>query len=134
LFWRFRWRWRYRYGCRRGLGQPLEFAPAVYEFQNIQPGNIVRPQIADLNQDGLGDLILGERKNNSDGNGKVGALIFYPNIGTIGAPEFESDEELSPNIIAFGGVNTQTITEIGASTAPYIYHNGMNTMLFTGSN
>jgi len=117
-----------------GPDQEIEFAQAVYQFQNIRPGNIVHPQIADLNGDGLGDLILGERANNSDGNGKVGALIYYPNLGEVGNPVFEADEDNSPNIIALGNVNTQTIgVEIQALTAPYFYFDGEETILFTGS-
>lgn len=116
-----------------GPGQPIDFAPPIYQFQDIRPGNIVHPQIADLNNDGLGDLILGERANNADGNGKVGGLVFYPNLGEVSNPLFESDEDLSPNILAFGNVNTQTTTELSGLTAPYFHFNGEEYILYTGS-
>ena len=43
-------------------GQPVNFDPPVYPFMNIAVGVSATPQIADIDGDGLGDLIIGERR------------------------------------------------------------------------
>jgi len=116
-----------------GPGLPYQFAPTIVEFMGIRPGNNVTVSIADLNQDGLGDIITGEKNNNSNGMGGIGALIYFPNIGTVGNPVFEGEETESPNIMAFGGVNTQTIFDPSAMTAPYFYFDNNEYKLFVGS-
>lgn len=116
-----------------GPGLPYQFGPTITEFMNIRPGNNVRVAIADLNQDGLGDIITGERSNNNNGVGGIGAAIFFPNIGTIGNPIFEGEETASPNIMAFGAVNTQTIFDPTAMTAPYFYFDNQEYKMFVGS-
>ncbi len=116
-----------------GPGLPYEFTNTITEFMGIRPGNNVRVSIADLNQDGLGDIITGEKNNNSNGSGGIGALIYFPNIGTVGNPVFEGEETEAPNIMAFGDVNTQTIFDPSAMSAPYFYLDNNEYKLFVGS-
>ncbi len=74
------------------LNQAGDTWPLFQDYELVQAGgsNIslyrVNPYMFDLDQDGLDDLICGE--NN-------GYIHFYRNIGSLGAPEFAADEQLS---------------------------------------
>jgi hypothetical protein len=62
-----------------GQGQPLEFDTPLQSYQNIDVGNYSAPQLFDLNDDGLLDLIVGEENGN---------LNYYQNTGTLTSPVF----------------------------------------------
>jgi hypothetical protein len=71
---------------------------------NINVGVSATPQIIDINGDGLGDLVIGERTGNSDGSGRCSNLNYIENVGIIGAAMFNSDVTMSPNTQCFGRV------------------------------
>lgn len=60
-------------------GNPASFVFISQNYAGIDVGNFSTPQLADVNQDGLLDLLLGER----DGN-----LNYFQNSGTASAPAF----------------------------------------------
>lgn len=62
-----------------GPGQPMEFASPVQSFQQIDVGAYCAPQLFDLDDDGLQDLIIGEENGN---------LNYYRNTGTAANPDF----------------------------------------------
>ena len=62
-----------------GQGAIPQYAGPVKDYQNINVGFFSTPQLFDLNEDGLLDLIVGERKGN---------LNYYENNGTATNPVF----------------------------------------------
>jgi hypothetical protein len=72
-------------------GQPANFETFVYPYMNIAVGVASTPQIADINGDGLGDLVIGERTGNADNNGRCSNLNYFQNLGTTGNAVFNPD-------------------------------------------
>lgn len=58
---------------------PPAFLPPVLKYQNIDPGEFSTPQLFDLDNDGLEDLIIGE---------KAGNINYYRNTGSPASPVF----------------------------------------------
>lgn len=80
-----------------GKGKAATFPKTTVAFQDIDVRQQSTPFIIDMNADGLGDLVIGER---------LGNFNYLPNTGTIGNPKFEKDPKKAPNIIDFGKVKT----------------------------
>lgn len=89
-----------------GPGTPYSFKPAVYKFMDIDAGQTVSPAIADLNGDGLGDLIIGERNSNLF-NDTLGNVNYFENQGSIGNPIFDNDVTELPNTPILGVMDTR---------------------------
>ena len=62
-----------------GPGNPMEFAEPVFDYKDIDVGKFSTPQLFDLDDDGLLDLVVGEE----DGN-----LNYFGNTGVVLNPEF----------------------------------------------
>ena len=62
-----------------GKDNPVAFKTPIYEYKNIFIGQHAHPQIIDLDNDGLNDLVIGEKNNQ---------LNFFKNIGTTTSPDF----------------------------------------------
>lgn len=62
-----------------GAGNPALFAPPVHNYQGIDVGKFSAPQLIDLDEDSLPDLVIGDRR---------GRLNYYRNTGTSGNPVF----------------------------------------------
>jgi len=101
-------------------GQPADFKLADPAWQGIDIGDFSAPQLFDMDQDGLTDLICGKRN---------GTLSFYKNTGT---PEQASFTLITDN---FGGVDiTNTQLSIYGYSVPCFYAGKMGeTVLFLGS-
>ncbi len=111
-----------------GANMPVEFNGYLSEYMNIDPGANLIPQIVDLNQDGLNDIVLGEvNTNGSDGNFR--AINYFQNIGTATQPMFNPAENESPNSNGIIPLSSNTIK----SNAPYFYQAEDDLLLFTGS-
>ena len=80
-----------------GPGQPPRFAAPVFGYMDIDVGLLAKPDIADLDRDGLGDLVVG---------GYDGRIRFYRNVGTPGDARFNADEGAAGNALQLGGINT----------------------------
>ncbi len=63
-----------------GPGNPADFILSEYNFQGIDAGYYSAPQLFDLDEDGLQDLVIGKRN---------GTLSLYKNNGTTTSPEFD---------------------------------------------
>lgn len=79
-----------------GIGGESVFIYAGGSLQNstgavIDVGQAATPFLADLNDDGLNDLIIGE---------KTGHVNFYRNVGTANVPSFELVSETFGNMVA----------------------------------
>lgn len=84
--------------------------------QTITVNSYCFPQLFDLNNDGLLDLILGK---------KTGELIYYRNIGTLASPSFEL---YNSNL---GNIDVSTANPDGYPAPHFFRHNG-ETRLFLG--
>ncbi len=82
----------------------------------VTSGGFCAPQLFDLDNDGLLDLLLG---------GKAGMIAYYHNIGTSSAPNFELENT------SLGNVNTTNSNPDGYST-PHFYRELGVTHLFCG--
>ncbi|MCI5081467.1 MAG: T9SS type A sorting domain-containing protein, partial [Saprospiraceae bacterium] len=65
-----------------GAGNPVSFGTPQYGYMGIDIGQESIPEIGDINNDGLPDLLIGERNGN---------VNFFANTGTATAPFFDSD-------------------------------------------
>lgn len=83
-----------------GANKPLNMATPQAVWKNIQAGTSCKPQIVDLNRDGLLDIVTGTRN---------GILRFYQNIGTRTQPHFNPE----PTIAPLGKVN---VIELNSGT------------------
>ncbi|MGB3800234.1 MAG: T9SS type A sorting domain-containing protein [Lewinella sp.] len=80
-----------------GAGRPAAFAEPVFNYMDIDAGQLAKPEVADLDRDGLNDLVVG---------GFDGRIRFYRNRGTAGEPQFDPDEAADGNFLQLGGINT----------------------------
>lgn len=91
-----------------------------YEDKNgvvISVGSFSFPQLFDLNNDGLLDLIIGN---------KTGEIAYYQNTGTPTSPQFE----LVTNLL--GGVDVSSLSPDGYASPHFFKVNG-STSLFIGN-
>lgn len=91
---------------------PMFSAPVLNYTDNsgdlIHHGLYAAPQLYDLNNDGLLDLILGV---------KTGELIYYQNTGNVSSPDFTLVTSL------LGGVDFSDLTPDGYSVPNFFNHN-----------
>jgi len=80
-----------------GKDKPMTFEPPVYLYADISAGQNAKPQIIDLDDDGLKDLLIGEKNNQ---------LNFFKNIGTTGMPKFSPEPSIFPNTDQAGKIFT----------------------------
>jgi hypothetical protein len=103
-----------------GQGMPYAFEAGVGNYASIDLRQNTMPQIIDLNEDGLGDLVVGERNDNKLGD-VFGGLNFFLNRGGVGEPEFNGDPEAEGNTSVLGGVFTRDPGfTVGASSPGFI--------------
>ena len=82
----------------------------------ITAGGYCFPQLFDLNNDGLLDLILGR---------KSGEIMYYQNIGTVNNPSFQLQNS------ALGNIDVSTDNPDGYASPHFFRHEG-ETYLFVG--
>jgi len=80
-----------------GKDKPMTFEPPVYLYADISAGQNAKPQIIDLDDDGLKDLLIGEKNNQ---------LNFFKNIGSKGMPKFSAEPGSFPNTDQAGKIFT----------------------------
>lgn len=117
-----------------GANQPYEFENFIYNFHNIRVGSNGKPAIIDLDEDGLADIVIGEKNNN--GNAQTedkGSLNFYKNIGSIGNPLFAEDEDVHPNTSTLGNVFTANTGSSTGGSAPCFFESEGELMVAVGS-
>lgn len=103
-----------------GVGQPMSFQLISTNWLNINVGQFSAPVFFDLTENGLPDLVVGNRN---------GTLYFYENTGTTLQPQYVL------RTTNFGNVNTADLTfsYFGHSTPSFFkYQNEI--YLLTGSN
>ncbi len=103
-----------------GEGKPFEFSAAIFAYQDIDVGQSSRPQIVDMNKDGLLDLVIGERNGN---------LNYFENTGTAQNPIFSAD----PTNNFFGKVDARGDNQVTGYSAPIILQMDGMYQLFVGN-
>ena len=62
-------------------GSPASFPAITYHYKNIDVGNNATPQIIDMNDDGLPDIITGYHR---------GYIKYFQNTGSPTSPNFNT--------------------------------------------
>ena len=104
-------------------GAEYTFAQAVYPFMNLNVGGNTEPYIYDYNQDGLGDLFLGEKNSNTNVDG-LGSINYVQNKGSVGSPFFDEENNELPNTYTFNYVFTKDVFSSNTNAAPCIFKVG----------
>ncbi len=107
-----------------GAGQPMSFAPPQYAYQQIDVGLDAKPFIADLDGDGLPDLLIGEANGN---------VNFFPNLGAPGNPVFHPNPDEAPNHFFFGQVDATVPGDVQGFSTPVLVPVGDDFYFLTGT-
>ncbi len=107
-----------------GAGNPFSFAAPDLNFQDIDAGQGINPQIIDVNRDGLNDLLIGWR---------LGRVIYMPNTGTTSNPQFEPDQFTAPNDPKFGDIDTRVIQGFDGSASPMMIDVNGEYVMYVGT-
>jgi hypothetical protein len=103
-----------------GAGNPADFTISQPNYKGIDVGESAKPQIIDVNRDGLPDMLVGERS---------GTINYFENVGTPEVAEFNTD----PTNDFFGKINVLPEGFTGYS-APFIQEDSVgNYLLYVGS-
>lgn len=107
-----------------------EFAQPVYQAFGIRVSAWAVPSIADYNQDGKGDLFIGEQNFNSF-DGQLGSINYFENKASeaVGV-DFDPDETIAPNSPTFGNIYLRDLSTVNNYSAPYLYPNEKGLMMF----
>ena len=107
-----------------GAGNPMQFSAVQADYMGIDVGLASTPLVADLDEDGLPDLLVGERTGN---------INFFRNVGTAQSPQFNPDPGAAGNTTAAGAINTRLPGFITGYSAPCLVETENGRRLLTGS-
>ncbi|MEO1257551.1 MAG: T9SS type A sorting domain-containing protein [Bacteroidota bacterium] len=107
-----------------GPNTAMQFDDFIFNWKNIDVGQIATPFIFDVNKDGLPDLIIGELR---------GTINYLPNIGTPENPEFHPNPDEAPNNFFFGAINTQPLNSSVGYAQPQVFEISDSMYLTSGS-
>ncbi|MFN7115964.1 MAG: T9SS type A sorting domain-containing protein [Saprospiraceae bacterium] len=107
-----------------GAGNPLIFSEWQYDFRGIDVGISSAPFIADVNRDGLPDLLIGERNGN---------INYFQNIGNQSNPLFNADPTVLPNTDRFGRIDARVPGFVAGYSAPVLVAVRGSYRLLTGT-
>ena len=106
-----------------GLPNLFQWKKPVYKAFDVKVSAWATPVIFDWNQDGLGDLIIGEQNFNSF-EGRLGSFNYFENVGSANQPQFIQDVNQLPNDPALGNIFLKTDGFINNYSALGILDNG----------
>ena len=98
-------------------GNPASFVLFTANYQGIRPGNNATPCFADINGDGLQDLLIGEQNGN---------VNYYQNTGTLAAPIFTLQTEF------WGSIDVRLPATITGYSAPFVYTSPAGNFVYVG--
>jgi hypothetical protein len=104
-------------------GKAMSFGKPVSNYSDIYVGQNAKPQIIDLDNDGLKDLIIGEKNNE---------LNYFKNIGTPSLPNFTSSAEILPNTRQAGKIHSGNNFET-QNGAPYFIRSDQKLLMLLGT-
>jgi hypothetical protein len=103
-----------------GPNDPAQFTLTEPNYKNIDAGESAKPQITDVDRDGLNDLLVGERS---------GTIKYFENTGS---PE-NADFSAQPTLNKLGGIDVMPECCTGYS-APFMTTDSLgNSILYVGS-
>jgi hypothetical protein len=115
-------------------GQPYLFDTPIAYFDTIDIGANATPQIIDLDEDGLVDIVLGEKSGSNGPSGqRCSALTFFKNIGTSSIPFFGRRDGEAPNNPCLGELLVEPNTNLSQSINPIFLPVENDIILITGS-
>lgn len=106
------------------VGSSLQYDNIIPNWQNIDVGLNSVPQIIDLDEDGLNDIVIGERNGN---------LNFMKNIGTATEALFAEEENAAPNLSYLGTVDAAMPGESYGEAVPKFYKSNGEWLLYLGT-
>ncbi|REJ80579.1 MAG: T9SS C-terminal target domain-containing protein [Bacteroidetes bacterium] len=106
----------YHFTNTAGPSAPCNFVFTGSNYSSIDVGSSSAPQFFDLNQDGLPDLLIGE---------KNGFINYFENTGTLSSPVFSSQ----PTIDTLGGIVTQTPGFVDGFSVPFAFRDSAQTRI-----
>ncbi|MEM9928822.1 MAG: T9SS type A sorting domain-containing protein, partial [Bacteroidota bacterium] len=107
-----------------GPGNPATFNQLVFAWQELDAGQFSKPFLADLDRDGLLDLLVG---------GFDGRVRFYHNVGTPQVPAFAKETDAPGNMIQLGGINTNKPGVSTGHPSPWVIQSPDYTLVLTGN-
>ncbi|NJN34341.1 MAG: T9SS type A sorting domain-containing protein [Saprospiraceae bacterium] len=105
---------------RAGAGQPLNMANPQANWRGIEAGRNAKPQIIDLNRDGLPDILVGTASRE---------INFFQNTGSRTQPAFS----LKPTLTELGKIKLGQEGDFGTAAAPFVVDLNKKFFLFAGS-
>ena len=94
-----------------GAGNPVNFVFSQAKYQGIDVGQYAAPQLVDLNEDNLIDLVVGN---------KNGTIYYFQNTGSSTNPVFTQQTD------SLGGVYTHFSGFYSGYAQPFFYKNANN--------
>ncbi|WP_235295736.1 T9SS type A sorting domain-containing protein [Portibacter marinus] len=112
-----------------GPGNPVSFKSPVFDYKSLDSeNNTIRLAIADVDGDGLNDIVVGGRNSYPLSEG-IGSLKAFKNIGSPQNPDFSN----SNVILGLGQVNVKDSGTSKASAAPRFYSDNMSSLLLVAN-
>lgn len=112
-----------------GEGQPYDFVAPVFDFFELNTeNNTLKVTIADINQDGLGDIVVGGRNSYTLEEG-IGSLKYFENVGTMSNPIFSNDNFIK----GLGSINVKDAGSSKVSASASYYSEGEDKLMFVGN-
>jgi hypothetical protein len=101
-----------------GPGNPANFVLQAPNYQGIDVGQYSAPQLIDVNQDGLLDLVLGKRS---------GTVSYYENTGTTTNAVFTLQNN------KWGDIDVKELGYVTGYSSPWLFKHNGGWRLFVGS-
>ena len=100
------------------------FARPVFNWFDIDAGQFSKPTVADLDRDGLPDLLVG---------GFDGRIRFYRNVGTAVEPSFAAATDAPGNVLQLGRIDTRAPGSSTGFPAPVVVEHPQYSLVFAGN-
>jgi len=107
-----------------GPNAPAVFAPLRFQYMDIDVGLSSAPVIVDVNQDGLQDILVGERQGN---------INYFMNTGSLGSPQFLADVNAGGNVNRLAEISTRAAGFLIGNSSPLVFYQNDQAYLMLGS-